>query len=101
MTVEDAELFLFDRLEDCDWHWSADVKVDGKLRGLTPKLLWLAIEPRGLAPVQIVNVGFPRRTVWRLDPEVIAQLDCDPDESEQVSRHDLIAELARTIEDAF
>ena len=82
MTVEDAELFLFERLEDCDW-------------------LWLAIEPRGLAPVQIVNVGFPRRTVWRLDPEVIAQLDCDPDESEQVSRHDLIAELARTIEDAF
>ena len=67
-TVEDAENFLLERLWDGEFEWSADVKAAAGQCGIPPKLLWLAQEPRGCVPLDIIDIGFPRRTAWRLDP---------------------------------
>ncbi len=73
-SVEDAEIFLLDHLRDGEFAWSADVKAAAAEHGISPKQLWEAQEPRGCVPLEIVHVGFPRSTAWRLDPDRLAEL---------------------------
>ena len=74
MSVEDAEIFLLDHLWDGGFAWSADVKAAAAEHGIPPKQLWLAQEPRGFVPLEIIDGGFPRRTGWRLEPDWLAEL---------------------------
>ena len=73
-SVEDAEIFLFDHLRDGEFAWSPDVKAAAAEHGIPPNQHCHAQEPRGSVPLEIVHVGFPRRTAWRLEPYRFAEL---------------------------